>query len=137
MSGTFSIALTVFTTLVLRGNYCGLRCREWCFHDTWVFVVLKTMHFCCGPGLALIESEANGGKVMFQHGDDFWHYLGCAYKVDVIHVCEGLNFGTNFLQGMVGWQDRTGNGLIVSPCLTPDAEGICSASLINRWECCP
>ena len=30
--------------------------------------------------------------------DDFWHHLGSAYKVDVVHVCEGLHFGADFHQ---------------------------------------
>ena len=60
------------------------------------------MHLSCRPGLVLVESETNGGKVVLQHVDDFWHCLGNAYKADVIHVGEGLHFGVDFLQG---WLD--------------------------------
>ena len=103
MSETFSISLTVLTTLGLRGTTVDsdVESSE-AFMTLGFLFVLKPTHFSCGPGLALVESETNGAKVVLQHVDDFWHHLGNAYKVDVIHVGETLHVGTDFLQE---WSD--------------------------------
>ena len=65
-------------------------------------------------------------------------FLRCTYKIDVIHVGEGLHLCAGFFQKGLGCKaEEEEESFMGSPCLTPQAEGIGSAPLMSKCGCCP
>ena len=64
-------------------------------------------------------------------------FVRCTYKIDVIHVGEGLHLCAGFFQEVLDCkaeEEEGSHGLTLSDTHT---EGIGSAPLMSKCECCP